>query len=143
MSVTAKLLDDMKLAMKAGEKTKLGAVRLLLSEVKNTEIDQGTLDEAGFQKVVTKLAKQIRESMEEFAKAGREETAAEEKEKLAILEAYLPAQLSDDEIIQVIKRVKAEFPELQGGKLMGAVMSQVAGKADGSRVKSLLSTIDT
>mgnify|MGYP002713246218 CR=1 FL=1 len=131
-------MEDMKNAMKARETIKLGTIRLLMSEVKNAEIDNGTLDEAGFQKVVAKLAKQLNESIDEYTKAGRDETVVEEKEKLAVLQAYLPAQMTDDEIKEVIAQVKADMPEAQGGRLVGAVMAQVKGKADGTRVSALV-----
>jgi len=139
MSVTQKIMEDMKTAMRARETMKLGAIRLLLSEVKNAEIDHGQLDEAGFQKVVAKLAKQIRESADEFAKAGREETAAEEFAKLKVLEAYLPAQLTDEELKAIIAEVKSNLADAPMGQLMGAVMAKVKGKADGNRVKQFLS----
>lgn len=139
MSVTQKLMEDMKAAMKARETVKLGAIRLLLSEVKNTEIDLGVLNEDGFQKVVSRVAKQMRESAEEFAKAGREETAAEEFAKLKFLEAYLPAQFTDEELKSVVEQVKADLPDAPMGQLMGAVMAKVKGKADGNRVKQFLS----
>lgn len=138
MSYTQKLMEDMKTAMKNRETIKLGTIRLLMSEVKNAEIDQGTLDEAGFQKVVSKLAKQITESIEEYKKAGRDETVVEEQEKLEVLQAYLPEQMSDDEIQAIIAKVKEENPEAQGGRLVGAVMAEVKGKADGSRVSALV-----
>jgi uncharacterized protein YqeY len=138
MSVTQKIMEDMKAAMRARETTKLSAIRLLLSEVKNAEIDHGELNEEGFQKVVAKLAKQIRESADEFAKAGREETAASESEKLKVIEAYLPAQLTDEELKSIIEAVKANSPDASMGQLMGAVMAKVKGRADGNRVKQLL-----
>jgi len=141
MSYVQKLMEDMKTAMKAGEKTKVGTIRLLMSEVKNTEIDQGELDEAGFQKVVARLSKQVKEGMEEFARAGREETAAEEAEKLAILEAYLPQQLSDDELREIVVAVKKNNPAAQGGQLIGAVMAQVKGRADGKRVAGAIAEL--
>jgi uncharacterized protein len=139
MSVTQKIMEDMKAAMRAREATKLGAIRLLLSEVKNAEIDQGELNEEGFQKVVAKLAKQIRESADEFAKAGREETAAEESAKLKVLEAYLPAQLTDEELKSIVEEVKSNLADAPMGQLMGAVMAKVKGRADGNRVKQFLS----
>jgi uncharacterized protein YqeY len=138
MSVTQKIMEDMKAAMKARQTTKLSAIRLLLSEVKNAEIDHGELNEEGFQKVVAKLAKQIRESADEFAKAGREETAASESEKLKVIEAYLPAQLTDEELKSIIEAVKANSPEASMGQLMGEVMAKAKGRADGNRVKQLL-----
>jgi uncharacterized protein YqeY len=138
MSVTQKIMEDMKAAMRARETTKLSAIRLLLSEVKNAEIDHGELNEEGFQKVVAKLAKQIRESADEFAKAGRAETASSESEKLKVIEAYLPAQLSDEELKSIIEAVKANSPDASMGQLMGAVMAKVKGRADGNRVKQLL-----
>jgi len=132
------LLEDMKSAMKARETVKLGAIRLLLSEVKNTEIDFGQLDEAGFHKVVAKLAKQIREGIEEFSKAGREDTVEEEKQKLAVLESYLPQQMSDEVLMALVREVKAASPELPSGQLIGAVLAKASGQADGKRVAQII-----
>lgn len=132
------LLEDMKVAMKAREAVKLGAIRLLLSEVKNTEIDFGQLDEAGFHKVVAKLAKQIREGIEEFSKAGREDTVEEEKQKLAVLESYLPQQMSDEVLMALVREVKAASPELPSGQLIGAVLAKANGQADGKRVAQII-----
>jgi uncharacterized protein len=141
MSFKETLLEDMKSAMRAGEKIKLGTIRLLLSELKNAEIDAGELDEAGFHKVVAKLAKQVREGIEEFAKAGRSETVAEETEKLVVLEAYLPTQLSDSDLQQIVADVKNSNPNLQGGQLIGAVMAKVKGQADGKRVSAAIASL--
>lgn len=135
------LLEDMKVAMKAREAIKLGAIRLLLSEVKNTEIDFGQLDEAGFHKVVAKLVKQVREGIEEFEKAGRGDTVEEEKQKLAVLESYLPQQMSDDELKGIVAEVKSASPELPTGQLIGAVLAKVNGQADGKRVAQMIAQL--
>lgn len=128
----------MKQAMKARETDRLSAIRMLLSEVKNAEIDSGELDQAGFEKVVTKLAKQIKETVDEFAKAGRQEDADQESIKLSVLQAYLPEQMSDAELKKIVESVKAGMAEANPGQLIGAVMAKVKGKADGKRVSDML-----
>ena len=128
----------MKQAMKARETDKLSAIRMLLSEVKNAEIDSGELDQAGFEKVVAKLAKQIKETVDEFAKAGRQEDADQESIKLTVLQAYLPEQMSDAELKKIVESVKAEMADANPGQLIGAIMAKVKGKADGKRVSDML-----
>lgn len=138
MSLRKQLIADMKQAMKAGNKAKLGVVRYLRSQIKNYEIDHGEQDEAGLQQVVVKQVKQVKESIEEYTKAGRDDLVEAEQEKLAILQEYLPEQLSSDELKEIIKEVIESSDQTEVGPIIGQVMAKVKNQADGSEVAKLV-----
>ena len=138
MSFSQQLVDEMKQAMKDGDKVKLSVIRFLRSEIKNYEIDHGEQDDAGIEKIVAKQVKQVKESIEEFQKAGRADLVAAEEPKLKILEAYLPEQMSDEEIQVVIDEVLGGMDNPEMGPAIGQVMAKVQGKADGGKVSGLV-----
>ncbi|MBU0576075.1 GatB/YqeY domain-containing protein [Patescibacteria group bacterium] len=138
MSLSQQLVEDMKRSMKSGDKIRLGTIRFLRSQIKNFEIDHGEQDDAGVEKIIVQQVKQIKESIEEFQKAGRVDLVSEEQIKLKVLEEYLPEQMSDQEIEAVVKEALSGIEDPQVGPVIGAVMSQVRGKADGSRVAALV-----
>lgn len=128
----------MKQAMKDGDKVKLGVVRFLRSEIKNFEIDHGKQDDAGIEKIIAKQVKQVKESIAEYQKAGRDDLVLAEEPKLKILEAYLPEQMSDEEVQAVIDEVLSTTDNPEMGPIIGQVMGKVQGKADGGRVSVLV-----
>jgi len=138
MSFSQQLIDDMKQAMKAGDKVKLSVIRFLRSEIKNYEIDHGEQDDAGIEKIVAKQVKQVKESIAEYQKAGRDDLVSEEEPKLKILEEYLPEQMSDEELQVVIDEVLSTMDNPEIGPAIGQVMGKVQGKADGSKVSALV-----
>ena len=138
MSLSQQLIDDMKQAMKAGDKVKLSVIRFLRSEIKNYEIDHGEQDDAGIEKIVAKQVKQVKESITEYKKAGRDDLVSEEEPKLKILEEYLPEQMSDEELQVVIDEVLSTMDNPEIGPAIGQVMGKVQGKADGSKVSALV-----
>ena len=146
MSLKAQLTDDMKSAMKAGDKDRLKVVRLLLADIKRVEIDsRSELDDAGVLAVIEKAVKQRRDSIEQFTKGGRDDLAASEQAELDVIETYLPEQLSDAELDALIDEVIAATGAesiRDMGKVMGAIKAKAAGKADmgsvGARVKARL-----
>lgn len=138
MSFSQQLVDEMKQAMKGGDKVKLSVVRFLRSEIKNYEIDHGEQDDAGIEKIVAKQVKQVKESIEEYQKAGRDDLVAAEEPKLKILEAYLPEQMSDQEVQAIIDKVLKNTENPQMGPVIGQVMAKVQGKADGGKVSGLV-----
>jgi len=138
MSLSQQLIDDMKQAMKAGDKVKLSVIRFLRSEIKNYEIDHGEQDDAGIEKIVAKQVKQVKESITEYKKAGRDDLVSEEEPKLKILEEYLPEQMSDEELQVVIDEVLSTMDNPEIGPAIGKVMGKVQGKADGSKVSALV-----
>ena len=137
----ATLDDDVRAALKAGDKERLGTLRLLLGEVKNKRIEIGAeVDETTFLGLVQKAIKQRRESAEAFDGGGRPELAEKERREIEILEDYLPAQLGEDEIAA---RIAAFVEErgLSGPAAIGVVMKEMLprfqGAADGATVSRL------
>jgi hypothetical protein len=142
MSIKQHLLEEMKQAMKSGQKLKLEVVRMLRSRIKNEEIDQGELDDEGVQTVVKRQIKQWKDALEDYQEAGRQDLIKETEQKIKLLKEYLPEQLSDDELKQIIKKVKEESGIKQSGPLIGKVMERVGNKAEGSKVAQLVNQLD-
>ncbi len=142
MALREKLNEDMKAAMKAREAEKLGALRLLLAAVKQREIDERiTLDDAGVVSVVEKMIKQRKDSISQFEKGARQDLADKEKFEVAILEAYLPQQLSQAEVDAIIADAVAATgakSPADMGKVMGVVKPKLAGRADMGKVSALV-----
>jgi uncharacterized protein YqeY len=147
MSLKGQITEDMKSAMKAGEKDRLKVVRLILAAIKQVEVDKRIeLDDAAVLSVLDKMVKQRRDSVEQFEKGNRQDLADIEKAEIAVLETYLPEQLSDAEldamIAEAISSTGAESIR-DMGKVMGQIKSQAAGRADmgavGAKVKARLS----
>jgi uncharacterized protein YqeY len=146
MSLKDQLTDDMKAALKGGDKDRLRVIRLVLADIKRVEVDtRKDLDDAALLAVVEKAVKQRRDSVEQFTKGGRDDLAANEQAEISILETYLPEQLSDTEIDALVEEVIAATGAesiRDMGKVMAAVKSKAAGKADmgmvSSRVKAKL-----
>lgn len=131
-----KLTDDMKAALKGGEKDKLATIRLVISEVKKADVavaGQPELDDAGIMSVMNKMLKQRRDSVEQFTKGGRTDLAEKEQAEIAVIEAYLPTQMSEADskaaIAALIKEVGAAGPK-DMGKVMGALKTKFAGQMD-------------
>ncbi len=138
MTIKQTLMEDMKTAMRAHDSVKLNTIRMLISDVKNFEIDNGEQDDAGVQKIAAKLIKQWQDAMTDFVKAAREDLIAETQAKIDIMTAYLPQQLSDDQLKAVVDEVLAAAPVKSMGPVTGMVMKRVAGQADGSRVSAMV-----
>ena len=134
MSLKGQITEDMKSAMKAGDKDRLKVVRLMLSAVKQIEIDKRIeIDDAGVLAVLGKMVKQRRDSVEQFEKGDREDLAKIERDEIAVLEQYLPAQLSVEELTALIdEAIKASGAEgiRDMGKVMGQIKAKAAGRAD-------------
>jgi uncharacterized protein len=140
--IKEKLNEDMKVAMKAGDKLRLSVVRMLMSELKNERIAKGAdLDEAAERRVLTSYAKKRKEAMDAARAGGREEIAQREQAELDITMSYLPRQLSDEELRAVVKKhvdaSEAEGPQAFG-VVMKQVMAEVGGQADGKLISSLV-----
>ena len=145
MSLAQKLTDNMKLAMKAKDSATLSTLRLLLSALKNKKIDvQHELSDTEVQEVVKAQVKQLKDSIEAFKAGGREDLAVSVQIEIAVLEQYLPAQMGDEELVQVVKEAvekSGATSKADMGKVMGAAMAAVAGRADGSRVKEIVGSL--
>ncbi len=142
MPLREQLTEDMKTAMKAREAEKLGALRLLLSAVKQREVDERiTLDDAGVIAVIEKMIKQRKDSISQFEKAARQDLADKEKFEISILEAYLPQQLSLAEVEAIIGETIASTgakSPADMGKVMAVVKARLAGRADMGKVSAMV-----
>ena len=146
MSLKGTITDDMKSAMKAGDKDRLKVLRLILAAIKQVEIDtRDELDEPGVLGVLDKMVKQRRDSVEQFTKGGRDDLASIERAEIEVLEAYLPAKMDDAELDALIDEVisSTDADSVRDmGKVMGAIKSMAAGRVDmgavGARVKARL-----
>jgi uncharacterized protein YqeY len=142
-----RITDDMKAAMRAGEKERLGTIRMLQAAIKQREVDERiTLDDTQVLAVVEKMLKQRKESIAQFEQGGRTDLADKERSEITQLQAYLPEQLSDAEVDALIKAAIASTGAASVkdmGKVMGVVKAQAAGKADmgavSARIKAALS----
>lgn len=137
-ALKAQLTEDMKNAMRARDSVKLNTVRFLLSEIKNFEIDNGEQDDAGVTKVIAKEVKKMKDAMNDFATAGRQDLVDEETVKVQIMETYLPAQLSAEELEVVVKEVISEVDSSEFSVVMKATMAKVQGRADGGAVSAMV-----
>jgi uncharacterized protein YqeY len=136
-----RLTADMKDAMRAKDPVRLGAIRNARAAVKNAEIEsRAPLDDAGITKVLRGLVKQHRESIEQFAAGGRDDLVAKEQAEMAIIEAYLPAQMDEAAITTVVAEVIAAegaSGPADLGRVMNATMTRLAGQADGGVVRAV------
>ena len=140
MSLQERLTEDMKAAMKAGEKDTLGVIRRAIAAMKNARIDKkADLDEQDEIKVVRSMAKQHRESIEQFRAAGREDLATKEEAELEILSVYLPPEMDEGQLDAIIDEVMAETGASSMkdmGTVIKAVMARTAGQAEGGVVSA-------
>ena len=129
-----RITEDMKSAMRAKDAARLGTIRLLLAALKQKEVDERiVLDDAMVIAIVDKLIKQRKDSISQFSAAGRTDLADKETAELAVLEAYLPARLSVEQVAAEVAAIVAELGASgpgDMGKVMGAVKTRLAGKAD-------------
>jgi len=140
MTLKQQLTDDMKTAMRGGDKQRLGVIRLVLAAIKQREVDERIeLDDAQTLAVLEKMLKQRRDSVSQYAAAGREDLADVERAEMVVIEAYLPAQLDSAEldalIAAAIAATGASSPR-DMGKVMAAVKEQAAGRADMAQVSA-------
>ncbi len=143
MSLQQRLLDEMKQAMKAKDSLRLDVIRLLRSRIKNVEIDQGKLDENQVQQIVQQQIKQWQDALQDYKQGQREDLISETKQKIKILQEYLPEQLTDKELTEIIQEVQQEAGLDQIGPLIGQVKQQVGNRAAGARIADLVKqTID-
>ena len=145
MSLMEKLTADLKEAMKHGEKERLSVIRLVRGAVRQAEIDgKKTLSDDEIISVITKEVKMRRDSIEEFERGGRSDLVEKTQAEIAILMPYLPAQLSPDEVKQIIETAVAEVGATTAkdmGKVMGILMPRVKGRADGKLVNEIVRSL--
>src|SRR4051812_39433409 len=132
MTLKDQLMKDLQDAMRAGDDLRKETLRMARSSVKNAEIERmGELDDAGVQDVLRKEIKQRRESAEEYEKGKRMDLADRERAEVSILEVYLPAQMSEEEIETEVRAILAETDAREMSKIMPQAMARMKGKADG------------
>jgi uncharacterized protein YqeY len=140
MTLKERITEDMKAAMRAKDAERLGTIRLLTAAMKQKEVDERIeLDDAAVIGILDKMLKQRKDSIEAFEKAARQDLADKEKAEVVVLQAYLPARLSADEIAAEVKAIVAEVGAKgpgDMGKVMGAVKAKLAGKADMGQVSA-------
>ena len=146
MSTKQQLTEDMKAAMRGGDKHKLGVIRLMLAAVKQREVDERVeLDEAQVLAVLEKMLKQRKDSISQYVAAGREDLAEVERAEITVIETYLPSKLSEAELDALIESAIAETGASSArdmGKVVGVVTAKAAGRADmgvaSARIKARL-----
>lgn len=142
VDLKARINEDMKIAMRAKDAQRLGAVRLLLAAIKQREVDERiVLGNADIVSVIEKMLKQRRESVSQYEKAGRQDLVDVENFEISILQSYMPAALSDDEISAEVARVMsvtgaAGMADM--GRVMAELKSRLAGRADMGKVSALV-----
>ncbi len=145
MSLKDQITEDMKTAMRAKDSERLGTIRLLLSAIKQKEVDERVVvDDVMVIAIIDKMIKQRKDSIDAFTKANRQDMADKEAAETTVLTAYLPARLSADEVLTAVKAIVAGLAEASGtkigpgdmGKVMAAVKAQLAGKADMGEVSA-------
>lgn len=142
MSMKQQLTEDMKAAMKAGEKHKLGVIRLINAAIKQREVDERIeLDDTAVIAVLDKMVKQRKDSVSQYEAANREDLAEIERAEIVVIEAYLPAKMGEAEIVAAIQAAIAETGAsgpADMDKLMGALKPKLAGQADMGLVSKLV-----
>ena len=145
MTLKDQITEDMKTAMRAKDSERLGTIRLLLSAIKQKEVDERVVvDDTMVVVIVDKLIKQRKDSIEAFQKAERKDLADKEASEMLVLQGYLPARMSAEEVSAAVSAIVAGLSEAAGakmgagdmGKVMGAVKAQLAGKADMGQVSA-------
>ena len=140
-----KLSDDLKQAMRSGDTLKRNAIRMLMAAIHNAEIArQAKLEDSDILGVIAKEVRQRRESIEAFKQGNRQDLVDKEEAELAMLQGYLPQQLTRDEIVEAVQKVIAEV-EAKGpgdkGKVMPRLMAQLKGRADGREINEVVSEL--
>jgi len=140
-----KLTDDLKQAMRSGDKTKISVIRLVMSAIQNTEIARrADLSDADILGVIAKEVKQRRESIDAFKQGERPDLVAKEEAEMAILQSYLPEQVTREEIVaearRIIEEVGAQGPG-DKGKVMPRIIAQLKGRADGREINDVVTEL--
>jgi uncharacterized protein YqeY len=142
MTLKAKLVEDMKTAMKSGERERLGVIRLINAAIKQREVDERiVLDDPAVLAILEKMLKQRRDSISQFEAAGRTDLADIEKFEVGVIQQYLPAQLSEAEVEAAVAAAISESGATSAkdmGKVMGLVKPKVAGRTDMGKLSEVV-----
>lgn len=142
MSLKQKLQEDLKSSMKNKDTVRKSVVTLIRASIKQYEVDNRVeLDDEGIIDIISKQMKQRRDSLEEFAKANRQDLVSETESEIEVLKEYLPQQLSEEELNKIVKETISELRATSMkdmGKIMSAMMPKVKGRADGKQINELV-----
>ena len=147
MSLEQNIMTQMKEAMKSKNEALLRSLRAIKAEIIKAKTEPGAggeIDEATEQKFLQKMVKQRKDSLEIFEKQGREDLAQKEKEELAVIQRFLPVQMSGEEIMEAVKKIIADSGARSAtdmGRVMGVASKQLAGKADGKQISAIVKSI--
>ena len=144
MALEQQIMAEMKEAMKAKDEAALRSLRAIKAEIIKAKTEPGAggeIDEATEQKFLQKMMKQRRDSLDIFEKQGRQDLAIKEKEEMAVIERFLPKQMTEGEIMEAVGKIIAETgasSAAEMGKVMGVASKQLAGKADGKTISAIV-----
>lgn len=142
MPLKAQITEDMKTAMRAGEKERLLVIRLILAALKQREVDERIeLDDSQVLAILEKMLKQRRDSIEQYTAANREDLAAVERAEVEVIQAYMPAPLSSEELDAIVAKAIADSGATSAremGKVIGLVKPQVTGRADMGQISEMI-----
>jgi uncharacterized protein YqeY len=144
MELGERIRADMKSALKTGDAKRLSVLRMVISEIKQLEIDKNLKAppaETDIMQILSRQIKQHKESIEQFKKGNRPDLADKEASELSILESYMPAQMSEDEVVAIVKTAISEtgaIAKSETGKVMKAVMEKARGRVDGKTVNQIV-----
>lgn len=138
MPIKVTLQEDMKIAMKAHDSVTLNTVRFLISEIRNVEIDHGEQSDTQIQDIIRKQVRQMEESNVQYSAGNRPELAVENNQKIAVLQRYLPEDMSPAELEKLVEATIAANPGLPMGQIIGLVKQVVQGKAQGAAIAELV-----
>ena len=141
MSLLSQLTDEMKTAMKSGDKKRLSTIRMLISAIRYAQIDTPEMTKEDEIKVLQKEAKKRRESIVAYREADRAEQLAIEEDELKLIEEYLPTMMGEEEVRAKVKEIIGNGEYANFGMVMNAVMKELKGKADGSVVSRMVKEV--
>ncbi|MDR0899377.1 MAG: GatB/YqeY domain-containing protein [Lactobacillaceae bacterium] len=144
MTLKEQLNEDMKAAMKAKDKDTLAVIRMVKAAISNKEIEDGELDDTAVLGILAKEVKQRQDTLNEVSKAGRDDLVEQNQKEIGILQGYLPEQLSDEELRQIIEKAVSDSGAsslADMGKVMGIVQPEIKGRADGSKASQIVKEI--
>ena len=141
MSLQDRLIEEMKQAMRDRNQLRLDVIRLLRARIKNVEIDQGEVNDQQVQNIVQQQIKQWKDAVIDYEKGSRQDLVDEAMQKIKVLQEFLPAQLSDDELKMIIEQIVVDTSLCQVGPLIGQVKQKVGNQAEGAKIALLVQEI--
>ncbi len=139
MSLRSVIVDTQKEAMKSKDTETLAVIRLIFATIRNTEIDKGReLNDEEVLAIIRSQNKQLQDALKDFESAARQDLIEKTKSEIEIVKRFLPPELGDEDIQNVIEKIRSQNPVVTVGQLMGMVMKELSGRADGNRVRAMI-----